>query len=87
MPLPPGEDAAGTRPVGQPQLATYRGVFAPGTECPTITLDDGRLFSLSVDESAFAEGAMIEVVGELADASFCMAGEGTIIPESVTVVE
>lgn len=87
MPLPPSEDAAGTRPAGEAQMITVRGVVGEGTECPVLESDDGRRFALSMDKGDHAPGTRLEVTGEMADASFCMEGEGTLIPDRIVVLE
>ena len=88
--MPAGSDnpAAGTRPAGEPNLATYEGVLSAGVECAVLTASDGRRWSMSTadgEERYF--GKRVRVTAEVADASFCMEGEATLIPHSITLVD
>ncbi|WP_375291601.1 DUF5818 domain-containing protein [Qipengyuania sp.] len=79
--------AAGTRPSGQPQLVTYEGRLEAGTECSVLHTPDGRRFAVSLGEAEFAPGDYVAITGEMADASFCMEGEGTLIPRRINEKE
>ncbi|MBB3763676.1 DUF5818 domain-containing protein [Sphingomicrobium lutaoense] len=86
MPVP--DNTTGTRPAGEPASFTVRGTVRQGTECPVLETEDGRRFALSLGSGGdYAPGTRLEVVGEMADASFCMEGEGTIIPDRIVVLE
>ncbi|WP_265562956.1 DUF5818 domain-containing protein [Sphingomicrobium arenosum] len=90
-PLPPmgdGGGAAGTRPAGQVTLYTYEGVLSPGTECAILTADNGRRWSLSTanGEDRYY-GKKLRITAEVADASYCMEGEATIIPHSIEIID
>lgn len=82
-PSPAGGDAAGTRPAGEPALARYQGRVADGVECPTLETPDGRTFALSGLPDGYGAGDYVAIDAEMADASFCMQGEGTLIIDSI----
>ena len=71
--------ASGTRPADQPNEIVRLGVIEAGVECPILRTSTGQIYSLSLGDSAFGPGDYVRVTGELADASFCMQGEGTLI--------
>lgn len=81
----PGADGgpAGTRPSGQPQLVTVEGRIEEGVECPTVRTPGGEVWALSLGEADFGPGDYVSITGEVADASFCMQGEGTLLPQSI----
>ncbi|MBZ6377253.1 hypothetical protein B5C34_05855 [Pacificimonas flava] len=85
---PPSSPAAGTRPAGEPQnVVTVEGRIGEGVECPVIETPDGLTYALSLAEADVGPGDYVQVNGELADASFCMQGEGTIIPIRIDQVD
>lgn len=80
--------AAGTRPAGEPEnVITVEGRIGEGVECPVIETPDGYTYALSLGEADFGPGDYVQINGELADASFCMQGEGTIIPIRIDAIE
>ncbi|MEN3971375.1 DUF5818 domain-containing protein [Sphingomicrobium sp. XHP0235] len=87
-PPPAASDgASGTRPAGEPQLYSFEGTLSRGTECAVLAGDNGRRWSVSssgIDAQMY--GKRVRIVGEIADASFCMEGEGTIIATQVTAL-
>ena len=81
------DNAAGTRPAGEVQLYTFEGTLSQGTECAVLAGDNGRRWSISSNAiDADMYGKRVRIVGEIADASFCMEGEGTIIATQVTAL-
>ena len=87
-PLPSGDGgAAGTRPAGEVSLNRYEGVLSAGTECAILTAADGRRWSLSTanGEDRYY-GKRVAIDAEVADASFCMEGEATLIPHSIELL-
>lgn len=69
------------------QSVAMRGTLGTGAECPTLTLDRGRLFSLAGDLGRFKPGDQVCVRGTIAEMSICMAGEGTINVTSVAAAD
>ena len=75
--------AAGTRPAGQPTLITKEGLIEQGTECAVLRTPDGEVWSLSLNDADFGPGDYVSVTAEVADASFCQHGKGTLIPHRI----
>ena len=82
-----GDSAAGTRPSGEPQLLTLEGRIEEGVECPILRTPDGETYALSFRETDLGPGDYVRVSGDLADASFCMQGQGTRIVEDASAAE
>ncbi|MEN7536067.1 DUF5818 domain-containing protein [Aurantiacibacter flavus] len=80
---PAAADPAGTRPSGTPSLVTVEGRLDRGTECAVITTPDGEKWSVNLGEADFGTGDYVEITGEIADASFCMEGQGTLLPSRI----
>lgn len=80
-------DAAATRPAGEPQLVTVEGRVEAGTECDIVRTPDGEVWAVNFGEADFGPGDYIRLTGEVADASFCMQGEGTLIPQSIEEID
>lgn len=83
--LPPpgwetGSPAAGTRPAGQPNEIVKVGRIEAGVECPILRTSAGETYALSLGDADFGPGDYVRISGELADASICMQGKGTLIP-------
>lgn len=78
-----GDPAAGTRPSGEPQLLSLEGRIQEGVECPLLETPDGRTYALSIRGGDFTPGDYVRLDGEIADASFCQQGEGTLIVEQI----
>lgn len=78
-----GNPAAGTRPSGQPNLVSKEGRIEEGVECPVLHTPDGEIWALSLGGADFGPGDYVSITGELADASICMQGEGTLLPQSI----
>jgi LysM repeat protein len=57
---------------------TLEGRVQDGVECMTLKTPQGTIWSLVSDVADFKPGEYVEVEGTLADASFCMQGEGTV---------
>ncbi len=72
-----------TRPSGEPNLVTKEGRIESGVECPVLHTPDGEIWALSLGEADFGPGDYVSVTGEVADASICMQGEGTILPQTI----
>lgn len=82
--LEPGSPTAGTRPAGAPQsVITVEGRIGTGVECPVIETTDGYTYALSLRDSEHKPGDYVRIRGEMADASFCMQGDGTLMPLSI----
>ena len=81
------DPAAGTRPAGEARLVTVEGRVEAGTECDIIRTPDGEMWSVNFGEADFGPGDYIRLTGEVADASFCMQGEGTLIPQSIEAID
>ncbi len=91
-PLPsepdPETPALETRPAGEVQRVTKEGRIEQGTECLVLATPDGERWAFNQPEAAdFGVGNYVEIVGEVADASFCMEGEGTIVPQSIAALQ
>jgi hypothetical protein len=78
-----GNPAAGTRPSGQPNLVTVEGRIESGVECPVLHTPDGDIWALSLGEADFGPGDYVSITGEIMDASICMQGKGTLLPQSI----
>jgi hypothetical protein len=78
-----GNPAAGTRPSGQPSLMTVEGRIAQGAECLTLATPDGDTWSFTAADAEFGPGDYVQITGEVADASYCMQGKGTLIPQQI----
>lgn len=78
-----GLAAGETRPAGEPRIISVEGRIGDGVECPVVNTPDGRTFSLSGLPDDYADGDYVAITGEMADASFCMQGEGTLIVDTV----
>ncbi|MBD59829.1 MAG: hypothetical protein CL808_06870 [Citromicrobium sp.] len=79
--------AAGTRPSGEPQLLTLEGRIEEGLECPVLRTPDGETYALSFRDTELGPGDYVRVSGEIADASFCMQGQGTLIVQDASKAE
>jgi hypothetical protein len=55
-------------------LVVVRGVIGAGVECRRLRSDSGETFSLAGDTGGHADGERVQVVGEIAEISFCMSG-------------
>ncbi len=84
---PAGDPADATRPAGEPQTMTVEGRLADGVACSVINTPDGRSFAINPGDADFGTGDYVRVHGELADASFCMQGEGTIVPSRIEAAD
>lgn len=82
-----GDGLSATRPAGQPQLVTLEGRIMDGVECPVLETPDGEIWSLSLGEADFGPGDYVRFTGEIADASFCQQGEGTLIAETIIAID
>lgn len=87
-PAPPAPPAgpAETRPSGQPALSTYQGTVEQGVECRVLRTDTGERWAFNTD-AAIAVGDRVAITAEVADASFCQEGQGTLIVESIAVID
>jgi hypothetical protein len=83
----PGDPAAGTRPAGQPNEIVKEGRIEAGVECPILRTAGGETYALSLGEADFGPGDYVRITGELADASICMQGKGTLIPLRIDAAE
>lgn len=86
-PAESGDPAAGTRPAGEPRLVTKTGRIENGTECSILHTPDGERWAFNAPEADFSPGDYVEITGEIADASFCMEGEGTLIVRRIDPAE
>lgn len=82
-----GNPAAGTRPSGQPALVTKQGSIGEGGKCATLTTPDGELWSFTMGDADFAAGDYVSITGEIADASFCQQGQGTLVVQDIKKAE
>ncbi len=80
-------DPVATGPAGQAGFVALEGRLEEGTECMVLVTPDGERWSISGEADNVSAGDYVEVVGEQADASFCMEGRGTIIPESIAPMQ
>ena len=83
---PPGSSNE-TRPAGEPQTISVEGRIEAGVECSTIRTPDGAVWSWNQPEADFGPGDYVRMTGEVADASFCQQGEGTIIVERIDSID
>lgn len=81
------EDPAATRLVDQPLSLALEGRLEQGTECLVLVTPDGERWAVSGNAENVTPGDYIELIGEPADASFCVEGEGTVIPESIAAMQ
>ncbi len=79
--------AAGTRPADQPNFFIVEGRISTGVECPIITTPDGKVYSLGTADMGYGPGDYVEIEAELADASFCMQGDGTLIVNRIEAAD
>mgnify|MGYP000636899098 CR=1 FL=1 len=88
-PAAPANDTepAATRPAGQHDTVALEGRLEQGTECLVLVTPDGERWAVSGDPDAATPGDYVEIVGSRADASFCMEGQGTIVPESIAPMQ
>lgn len=84
---PSNGEGAETRPAGEAQMLTVEGRIEQGTECPVLHTPDGRIYGLSLGEADFAPPDYVRISGELADASLCQQGEGTLLPSRIDEVD
>ena len=82
-----GDTTAAVRPIGQPGTIALEGRIEQGTECLVLATPDGERWAFNSDDDDFAVGNYVEIVGQEADASFCMEGEGTIVPDSIAPMQ
>lgn len=75
--------ATDTRPSGKPRLMTVEGRIAKGVECLTLETPDGETWSFNAGEADFRPGDYVQITGEVADASFCQQGRGTLVPQRI----
>jgi len=80
-------EAGGTRPAGEPELLTLEGRIEDGAECPLLRTPDGETYALSFRDTQLGAGDYVRVTGEIADASFCMQGQGTLIVQNASRAE
>lgn len=79
---PSSDDPAATRPSGSPSLLTVEGRIESGVECRVLHTPDGKRYAFNGGDE-FASGDYVRITGELADASFCQEGEGTLVIDSI----
>lgn len=82
----PAQDPAGTRLAGQPHFNTYTGTVEEGAECRVLRTDEGQRWAFNTDAQV-AVGDRVSITAEVADASFCQEGEGTLIVERIAVID
>lgn len=86
----PGDTAgevAGARSPGDARLVTVEGRIGEGAECATLTTPDGAIWSFTMGEADFAPGDYVSLTGEVADASYCQQGRGTLVVERIDEIE
>lgn len=81
----PGSGNPGSGNGNDTETITVAGRVTQGAECPILNGADGRTYSLAGNPSV-ASDAYVEVTGELAEMSYCMAGDATIAVSSVQSV-
>ncbi|MFB0611175.1 DUF5818 domain-containing protein [Aurantiacibacter poecillastricola] len=80
-------DPMATRPAGETGTLALEGRLEEGTECMVLHTPDGERWAIGGEAEEFAPGDYVELVGVRADASFCMEGEGTLIPQSMSAMQ
>ena len=58
-----------------------------GAECSLLVTPDGRRLAVDLADDSFGPGDYVRITGELADASFCMAGEKTLVANTIEAAE
>ncbi|MBX7513388.1 hypothetical protein K3179_02375 [Qipengyuania sp. GH38] len=71
---------------GKASLVTVEGRVETGAECLVVRTPDGVVWSVNFGEADFGPGDYIRISGKIADASFCMQGRGTIVPDRIDAV-
>ncbi len=84
---PPSGEAEATTPAGEAQMLTVEGRIEQGVECPVLHTPEGRIYALNLGEADFAPADYVRISGELADASFCQQGKGTLQPKRIDKVD
>ena len=79
--------AGDTRPVGEPSLVTVEGRIREGVECLSLATPEGDSWSFNTGEADFAVGDYVRITGEVADASYCQRGRGTLIPRTIEAID
>ena len=69
------------------ERVVYQGQVRSGTECPVIETTHGEIYALVSDEVEFTPGEYVEIEGEMAEASFCMQGQGTVDVDEIREFE
>ncbi|MAW89581.1 MAG: hypothetical protein CL575_07550 [Altererythrobacter sp.] len=69
-----------------PSSVSVEGRVEPGTECNIVRTPDGEVWSVRFGEADFGPGDYIRISGRVSDASFCMQGRGTIIPDRIDAI-
>ena len=93
----PGDDSAPTpaietdpiaaAPSAQAGALAIEGRLEQGTECMMLVTPDGERWAISGETDSATVGDYVEVFGEQAEASFCMEGQGTIVPSSIDTMQ
>lgn len=74
--------AADARP-GEGQAISVEGRIEAGVECSIIRTPDGEVWAWNEPEADFGPGDYVRITGEVAQASICQQGEGTIMVERI----
>ena len=78
---------ADTRSTDRSSSASYEGRLESGAECSLLVTPDGRRLAVNLADDSFGPGDYVRITGELADASFCMAGEKTLVANTIEAAE
>ena len=68
------------------ETVTVEGRVEAGAECPVIRTPDGEVWSVNFGEADFGPGDYVRISGQVSEMSFCMQGQGTIVPDRVESV-
>lgn len=81
------ESASASPSSANVNFVTVEGRVETGVECLVVRTPDGEVWSVNFGEADFGPGDYVRISGEIADASFCMQGRGTIVPDRIDAVD
>lgn len=81
------DDPAPVDPAEEVKFVTAEGRIEKGAECDVLRTPSGQVWSMSFEEADFGPGDYIRITGKVADASICMQGRGTLIPEDIEAID
>lgn len=86
-PPPSPETSMESGAADQASRITVEGRLREGVECATLATPDGDVWSVQPGEADVAAGDYVRIEGEIADASFCQQGRGTLVAQTITEIE